>query len=211
MSILEVIKQAVIEGNAPKTKEATEKALAEGFSPSAILSDGLIAAMDVIGPRFKNNEIYVPEVLIAARALHAGMDIVKPLLAQAGIKEKGTVLVGTVKGDLHDIGKNIVVMMLDGAGYKVIDLGVDVSSDKFTKAVEEYQPQIVGMSALLTTTMMQMKSSVEQLKSQQSSVKIIVGGAPVTAKFAAEIGADGYAPDAASAVEIVNELLARSL
>jgi len=162
----------------------------------------------VIGVRFKADEIYVPEVLIAARAMHAGMSVVKPLIVNSGIAEKGTVLMGTVKGDLHDIGKNLVTMMIEGAGYNVIDLGVDVTGDKFVAAVEEYKPQVLGMSALLTTTMAQMKTNIELLKPYQRSLKIMIGGAPVTQKFADEIGADGYAADAASAVDRVREFFA---
>lgn len=208
MSILQEMQEAVISGNAGKVKECAEKAVAEGIEVSAILNDGLIAGMNVIGVRFKNNEVYVPEVLVAARAMHAGMAVVKPLIADAGIQEKGTVVIGTVKGDLHDIGKNLVMMMLEGAGYKVIDLGIDVPSGKFIQAVEEHKPQIVGLSALLTTTMTQMKATVEQLQPYRDHVKVMVGGAPVTQKFADEIGADAYAPDAASAVDKAKELLA---
>lgn len=208
MSILEDLKDALIKGNSTKVKECTEKALAEDLAVSTILNDGLIAGMNVIGVRFKNNEVYIPEVLIAARAMHAGLAVVKPLIAQAGIKEKGVVVVGTVKGDLHDIGKNLVIMMLEGAGYKVVDLGVDVPAEKFIQAVEEHQPQFLGMSALLTTTMLQMEGTVERLKPYRDRLKILVGGAPVTQKFAEEIGADAYAPDAVSAVEIANKMLA---
>lgn len=207
MSLLQELKEALIVGNAGKVRECTEKLVANGFDAATILNDGLIAGMSVIGIRFKNNEVYLPEVLIAAKAMHAGMAVVSPLLVISGVKEKGIVVLGTVKGDLHDIGKNLVKMMLEGAGFKVIDIGVDVSPEKFVQAVEEYEPEIVGMSALLTTTMAQMKSSVELLKAQHSGVRIIIGGAPVTEEFANEIGADGYAPDAASAVEVVNKLL----
>ncbi|KKM09366.1 methyltransferase [Clostridiales bacterium PH28_bin88] len=208
MSILQEMQEAVISGNAGKVKECAEKAVAESIEVSAILNDGLIAGMNVIGVRFKNNEVYVPEVLVAARAMHAGMAVVKPLIAAADIQEKGTVVIGTVKGDLHDIGKNLVMMMLEGAGYKVIDLGIDVLSEKFVQAVEEHKPDIVGLSALLTTTMTQMKATVEQLQPYRNRVKVMVGGAPVTQKFADEIGADAYAPDAASAVDKAQELLA---
>lgn len=159
----------------------------------------------MVGVKFKNNEVYVPEVLISARAMHAGMDVVKPLLSEAEVRDKGTILAGTVKGDLHDIGKNLVHMMLEGAGYKVIDLGVDVSAEKFAQAVEEHKPQIVGLSALLTTTMINMKSTIERLKAYP--VKVMIGGAPVTQKFADEIGADAYAPDAATAVDKAEQLM----
>lgn len=206
MSTLQEMAEAVISGNAKKVKEYAERALAEGAAPQAIINEGLIAGMNVVGVKFKNNEVYVPEVLIAARAMHAGMDVVKPLLSEAEVQDKGTVLIGTVKGDLHDIGKNLVRMMLEGAGYKVIDLGVDVAAEKFAQAVEEHKPQIVGLSALLTTTMINMKSTIALLKAYP--VKVMIGGAPVTQKFADEIGADAYASDAATAVEKANQLLA---
>ena len=208
MSILEQIKEQVIAGNAKKVKEYTDAAAAEGLHVSAILNDGLIAGMNVIGALFKNNEVYVPEVLMAARAMHTGLAAIKPLIASAGLKEKAVIAIGTVKGDLHDIGKNLVIMMLEGAGYKVIDLGVDVPTEKFLQAIEEHHPQVIGISALLTTTMTQMKDAVGKLKANGANIKIIVGGAPVTPKFASEIGADGYAADGASAVETVENLLA---
>ncbi|MHB1404372.1 MAG: corrinoid protein [Desulfitobacteriaceae bacterium] len=206
MSTFQEMAEAVISGNAKKVKEYAERALAEGAAPQTIVNEGLIAGMNVVGVKFKNNEVYVPEVLIAARAMHAGMDVVKPLLSDAEVQDKGTVLIGTVKGDLHDIGKNLVRMMLEGAGYKVIDLGVDITPDKFIQAIEEHKPQIVGLSALLTTTMINMKSTIALLKSYP--VKVMIGGAPVTQKFADEIGADAYASDAATAVEKANQLLA---
>lgn len=208
MSNLEQIKESVIAGNAKQVKTFTEAALAEGVDVSTILNEGLIAGMNVIGVRFKANEVYVPEVLMAARAMHTGLAAIKPMIASSGIKEKGTIAIGTVKGDLHDIGKNLVIMMLEGAGYRVIDLGVDVPTEKFLKAIEEHHPQVIGISALLTTTMTQMKEAVGALKAQGAKIKVIVGGAPVTPKFADEIGADGYAADAASAVDKVAELIA---
>lgn len=208
MSILEQIKEQVIEGNATKAKEYTDMAVAEGLDISTILNEGLIAGMNVIGLRFKNGDVYVPEVLMSARAMHMGLAVLKPLIVNAGIKEKGVVAIGTIKGDLHDIGKNLVIMMLEGAGYKVIDLGVDVPYEKFVQAIEEHHPQIIGISALLTTTMTKMQETVEKLQTYRGQVKIIIGGAPITAKFAQEIGADGYAADAASAVDKVAELTA---
>ncbi|KLU63256.1 methionine synthase [Peptococcaceae bacterium CEB3] len=208
MSTLHEMAEAVINGNAKEVREFAEKALTEGLAPQTIINDGLIAGMNVVGVRFKNNEVYVPEVLIAARAMHAGMDVIKPLLTDSAVQDKGTVLIGTVKGDLHDIGKNLVRMMLEGAGYKVIDVGVDVSPEKFAQAVEEYKPQIVGLSALLTTTMTNMRTTIEALRSYH--VRVMIGGAPVTQKFADEIGADAYAPDAATAVEKANQLLSSS-
>ena len=207
MSILEKIKEQVIAGSVKNVKEYTDIAVAEGLDVSTILNDGLIAGMNVIGALFKINEVYVPEVLMAARAMHTGLAVIKPLIVSAGIKEKGVVAIGTVKGDMHDIGKNLVIMMLEGAGYKVIDLGIDTPAEKFLQAVEEQHPQVVGLSALLTTTMPQMQGTVEKLKQYGNRIKIVVGGAPITAKFAKDIGADGYAADAASAVDMVSELI----
>ncbi|MHB1405841.1 MAG: corrinoid protein [Desulfitobacteriaceae bacterium] len=206
MSLFQEMTEAVINGSAKKVKELAEQAVAQGIDPQSVISEGLIPGMNVVGTRFKANEIYVPEVLISARAMHAGLNVVKTLLSSAEIQDKGTVLVGTVKGDLHDIGKNLVCMMLEGAGYKVIDVGIDVAPEQFVKAVEENKPQIVGLSALLTTTMINMRNTIELLKDYP--VKVMVGGAPVTEKFAAEIGAHAYAADAASAVDRANELMA---
>jgi 5-methyltetrahydrofolate--homocysteine methyltransferase len=207
MSILEQIKEQVISGSVKNVKEYTDTAVAEGLDVSMILNDGLIAGMNVIGALFKNNEVYVPEVLMAARAMYTGLAVIKPLIASAGLKEKCVVAIGTVKGDMHDIGKNLVIMMLEGAGYKVIDLGSDVPTEKFLQVVKEQHPQIVGLSALLTTTMPRMQEAVKALQPYRDRVKTIVGGAPVTEKFAREIGADGYASDAATAVEEVAKLI----
>ncbi len=207
MSTLEKIKEQVIAGSVKNVKEHTYIAVAEGLDVSIILNDGLIAGMNVIGALFKNNEVYVPEVLMAARAMHTGLAVIKPLIISAGIKEKGVVAIGTVKGDMHDIGKNLVIMMLEGAGYKVIDLGIDTPAEKFLQVVEEQRPQVIGLSALLTTTMPQMQETVEKLKEYGDRIKIVVGGAPITAKFAKDIGADGSAADAASAVDMVSELI----
>jgi 5-methyltetrahydrofolate--homocysteine methyltransferase len=207
MSILEQIKECVIAGNDKHIKECTDRAVADGLDVSIILNDGLIAGINVIGALFKNNEVYIPEVLMAARAMHAGLAVIKPLIVSAGVREKGVVAIGTVKGDMHDIGKNLVIMMLTGSGYRVIDLGVDVPVEQFIRVVQEERPQIVGLSALLTTTMPQMQETVRALQPYRNSVKTIVGGAPVTEKFSREIGADGYAADAATAVEKVAELI----
>jgi len=200
---------SLIEGDAPSVKELTEKALAEGIEPARIVNEGLIPGMSEVGRRFKAGEFYLPEVLIAARAMHAGLDIVKPLFSRYDFKPVGTVVLGTVKGDLHDIGKNLVGMMLEGAGFQVIDLGVDVSPDKFVEAVKERRSHVVAMSALLTTTMPSMKATIEALKEAglQGEVKVLVGGAPLTQRYADETRADGYAPDAASAVDKARELL----
>ena len=209
MTTLQEISGVLIVGNANKVRELTQKALAEGVSPGAVIDEALIPGMNEVGRRFKANEFYVPEVLIAARAMKAGMDIVRPLLAEGDIKSPGKVVIGTVKGDLHDIGKNLVVMMLKGAGFEVVDTGIDTPAEKFIAMAKEAKPDIVAMSALLTTTMIQMKSIIEALKGAglRDQVKIMVGGAPLTQRYADEIGADGYAPDAASAVDIAKELL----
>jgi 5-methyltetrahydrofolate--homocysteine methyltransferase len=207
LSLLADIEQAVMGGNMAKAKEYTEQAIAAGLDVAEILNDGLIAGMNIMGGRFKLNQVFIPEVLIAARAMHAGMDVLKPLIAKAGIKEVGTIVMGTVKDDLHDIGKDLVIMMWEGAGFKVIDLGIDVPAAKFIQAIEEHNPDIVGLSALLTTTMEQMRLTVEQLQAYRSRVKIMVGGAPVTQKFADAIGADSYAPDGGTAIEKAKQLI----
>ncbi len=206
--ILEEIADNLIRGQAPKVKELTQKAINEGFSPKEILDKGLISGMSVVGDKFKKNEFYVPEVLIAARAMHAGMDVLRPLLTKSGVKPVATVAIGTVKGDLHDIGKNLVGMMLEGAGFQVIDLGIDVSPEKFVNAGRE-GAHIIGMSALLTTTMPGMKTTIEALKATglRNKVKVMIGGAPITQSYADEIGADGYGRDAATAVDVAKKLL----
>jgi len=200
---------ALSRGRIDDVKQLTQEALETGESAETVLKGGLIQAMDRIGVRFKNGEIYIPEVLIAARAMHAGMAILKPILSKSTTTLTAKILVGTVKGDLHDIGKNLVIMMLEGGGFEVVDLGIDVPQNKFIEAIREHQPQVVGLSALLTTTMKEMKDTIQAIKQAglKEKVKIIVGGAPVTEKFAREIGADGYAPDAASAVDLVKSQL----
>ncbi len=207
MADMKELADAIISGDANKAKELTQSAVDEGVDAETILNDGLTAGMGVIGKRFKANEVYVPEVLIAARAMHAGMEILEPLLAEAGAKPKGIVVLGTVKGDLHDIGKNLVNMMLRGGGFKVIDVGIDVAEDKFVEAAKNENADLVALSALLTTTMPQMKTVIDALKEAGIESKTIIGGAPVTQDYAEEIGADGYAPDAASAVDIAAELI----
>jgi 5-methyltetrahydrofolate--homocysteine methyltransferase len=198
------IAEALIEGNADKVKQLVKAAVDEKVAPGKILDDGLIAGMEVVGVRFKNCEIYVPEVLVSARAMHAGMEILEPLLAKAGIKARGTIVIATVKGDLHDIGKNLVGMMLKGSGWKVVDLGVDIDGEKFVETAMKEDADVIGMSALLTTTMVNMKGVIELAKAKDCKAKVVVGGAPLTKSYADEIGADGYAPDAATAVEVVN-------
>ena len=200
---------ALISGKAPVVRELTEKALAAGERPGDILNKGLVAGMSVVGEKFKNNEFYVPEVLIAARAMKNGMEILRPKLAETGVKPKATVAIGTVRGDLHDIGKNLVAMMMEGAGFEIVDLGVDVKPEQFVQTVKERDTMLVCLSALLTTTMPAMKDTIEALREAglRNGVTVMVGGAPVTQNYADEIGADGYAPDAASAVDRAKELL----
>lgn len=204
MSIVSEISTFLQQGRANNVKELVVKALGEGHSAQEILSDGLLAGMSVIGEKFKNNEVYVPEVLIAARAMNAGMDILKPVLISADIKSKGKVVLGTVKGDLHDIGKNLVKIMLEGKGLDVIDLGTDVSPQTFVETAVKENADVIACSALLTTTMMMMKDVIKEAETKgiKGKVKIMVGGAPVTQNFCESIGADYYAPDAASASDI---------
>lgn len=201
------IAEGLIAGNANKVKELIQAAVDEGTEPQKILDQGLIAGMEVVGRRFKNCEIYVPEVLVSARAMHAGLDILEPLLAKSGAEPKGTFVVGTVKGDLHDIGKNLVAMMMKGAGWKVIDLGVDVDPEKFVQAAIDENANAIGLSALLTTTMENMGKVVDLAKNKTCKAKIVVGGAPLTQSYADKIGADGYAADAATAVEVMTRFI----
>lgn len=200
---------ALSEGKADEVRAMIQKALGAGESAEAILKMGLISAMEQIGVKFKNCEIYIPELIIAARAMHAGMEILKPILSKSAGAVTGRVIIGTIKGDLHDIGKNLVAMMLEGGGFEVVDLGIDVAADEFIEAIKKYQPQVVGMSALLTTTMMEMKNTIQAIEKAalRDQVKTIVGGAPVTEKFAKDIGADGFARDAASAVDVVKSMI----
>jgi 5-methyltetrahydrofolate--homocysteine methyltransferase len=210
MELLQNIANAIISGKAPDTEKLVQEALDSKISVRDILNQGLIAGMDVVGKKFRNNEFYVPEVLIAARAMKTGMKLLKPRFAEAGVEPIAKLVLGTVKGDLHDIGKNLVSMMLEGAGFEIIDLGVDVTPEKFIAAIKDNKAQVIGMSALLTTTMLNMKTTIESLKTDgiRDQVKIVIGGAPVTQSYADEIGADGYAADAASAVGEVKRLLA---
>lgn len=203
MALLEEISEFLQKGRAPIVKEKVQAALDEGISVKDILEQGLLSGMSIIGEKFKNNEVFVPEVLIAARAMNVGVEILKPYLAESGIESKGTAVIGTVKGDLHDIGKNLVKMMLEGKGIKVIDLGTDVSPETFVDSAIENNAEIICCSALLTTTMVEMKNVVEYAKEKgiRNSVKIMIGGAPVTQSFCDSIGADCYTPDAASAAD----------
>jgi len=205
---LQKIASSLYDGQAQEVAALVQQALDQDMAPQEVLSGGLIAGMDEVGKDFKAGELFVPEVLIAARAMRAGMGVLRPLLAEGNVPSTGKYVLGTVKGDLHDIGKNLVKMMLEGAGFEVIDLGTDVVPEGFVSAVLEHQPKLVGMSALLTTTMVQMKATIEALEEAglRDSVKIMVGGAPVTAAFAKDIGADAYAPDAATAVDVARDL-----
>ena len=204
------IAENLYKGDSETVAELVQDALDAGMAPSEVLNDALLAGMDKVGKDFKEGVLFVPEVMFAARAMQAGMTVLRPLLAETDIASSGKCLVGTVKGDLHDIGKNLVTMMLDGGGFEAIDLGIDLDPSVFVEAVREHKPDLIGMSALLTTTMVQMKATIDALEEAglRDSVKIMIGGAPVTASFAEQIGADAYAPDAATAVELARELTA---
>lgn len=207
--VLQNLFNAVLEGNFDGVKTNIPAALEAGIDPNVILNDGMIAAMREVGARFEAGEYYVPEMLIAARAMQSGMSLLKPHLQKSDRKSSGRVLIGTVKGDLHDIGKNLVSLMLEGAGYEIVDLGVDVPAEEFVKKAIELKPDVVGMSALLTTTMPSMKTTLDALNAAglRNHLKVIVGGAPVTEEYARQIEADGFSPDASRAVNLVNELL----
>lgn len=209
MELLQKISEELQKGNFKEMPKLIQEALNKGIPPSKVLSDGLVSGMDVVGEKFRCDEIFMPEVLISAKAMQSGMDVLRPKLIETGAKLAGKIVLGTVKGDLHDIGKNLVGMLMEGAGYQVIDLGTDVSIENFVEAVKSNLPNLLGLSALLTTTMPMMKLVIESLieAGARNGVKIMVGGAPVTEKFAKEIGADGYAPDAASAVAKARELV----
>ncbi len=203
MSILEDLRKSVIDGDQNAAQDQVRAALAENIPPEKILTEGLIAAMTEVGRMFEAGEFYVPEMLISARAMKSGLALLRPELAAANIQAVGKAVIGTVQGDLHDIGKNLVGMMLEGAGFEVIDLGVDVSPEKYVRAVQEQHPDLVGCSALLTTTMPRMKDIVLALQAAglRDQVKVMIGGAPVTEQYARDIGADLFAPDAASAAQ----------
>jgi 5-methyltetrahydrofolate--homocysteine methyltransferase len=208
MADLKALADAVIKGDQATAVEVTKTAIEEGMAAKTILNDGLIAGMNFIGARFKKNEVYIPEVLIAARAMKSAMELLEPELVKAGVEPVGKFLLGTVQGDLHDIGKNLVGMMLKGAGFDVIDIGVDVPSDKFIEEAKASGANLIGMSALLTTTMPAMENAVRALKDAGITAKVMIGGAPVTQAYADKIGADGYSADAASAVDVAKELVA---
>ncbi len=206
---LNALKEAVIAGDVKGCNLLTEVAIQAGHSPQKILNEALVPAMEVVGEKFRCNEVYVPEVLVAARAMKKSLAMLKPLLTQTGVKPVAVVVMGTVKGDLHDIGKNLVCMMLEGAGFEVVDLGADVAPEKFVQAVKDHKAQILGVSTLLTTTMLGMKDVLAALERAdlRKKVKVMIGGAPVTQSFADEVGADGYGESAAVAVDVAKELL----
>ncbi len=208
MADLKALADAIIKGDQNAAVEITKAALDESTAAKSVLDGGLIAGMDVVGDCFKKNEIYIPEVLIAARAMKSAMEILEPELAAAGVEPIGKFLIGTVQGDLHDIGKNLVAMMLKGAGFDVVDLGVDITPEMFVERARVTGVQLIGMSALLTTTMPAMEKTLKALRDTGISAKIMIGGAPVTQGYADKIGADGYAPDAASAVDVAKSLVA---
>ena len=209
MTLFEQIADEVQKGHSDSVAELVKEALSQDIPAEEIMNKSLVSGMEIVSEKFKNNEIFIPEVLISARAMNTGLAILKPLLVESNIQPKGKVVIGTVKGDLHDIGKNIVAMLLQGAGFAVIDLGADVPKEKFLEFVKREKADILGMSALLTTTMLYMKEMIEALKNEgiRQDVKVIIGGAPVTESYAAQIEADGYAPDAASAVDLSKRLL----
>jgi corrinoid protein of di/trimethylamine methyltransferase len=211
-SLIAILRQAVIDGQAREAAAATEGALAAGVPPRTLVDEALIPAMDEAGRLFESGEFFVPELLVAARALKASQALITPLLAGSPSAAAGRVAIGTVKGDMHDIGKNLVVALLQGGGFEVIDLGADVPPERFVASVTDDRADIIGLSALLTTTMLQMKATVVALEEAgvRSAVKVIVGGAPVTQRFADEIGADGYADNAAAAVQLTRRLMGRS-
>ena len=208
MADLKALADAIIKGDQNAAVQITKAALEEGTSAEKVLNEGLIAGMEVIGGRFKKNEVYIPEVLIAARAMKMAMEVLEPELVKAGVKPRGKLLIGTVQGDLHDIGKNLVAMMLKGAGFEVVDLGVDIGPEKFVEQARTTGAHLIGMSALLTTTMPSIEKTLNALKEAGVSAKVMIGGAPVTQGYADKIGADGYSPDAASAVDLAKSLVA---
>jgi corrinoid protein of di/trimethylamine methyltransferase len=210
MTELKPLYDAILEGNAPSARSFVERALAEGRDPQVLLDEAMIPAMDEVGRRFETNEYFVPELLIAARAMKGALELIRPRLIERGAEPAGRVVIGTVRGDLHDIGKNLVAAMLEGGGFEVTDLGVDVTPEKFVAAAQEKKAQIIAMSALLTTTMMGMKGTIEAIREAglRERVKVMVGGAPVTQRFADEIGADAFSDNASGAVRVARSLVA---
>ena len=210
MAILEDIQNCVLDGELDEIKDLVQKAVDEGIDPAAIINDGLIGGMNIVAPLFKSGEMFVPEVMESADTMNEGMQVVKPLITDADMPTKGKVIIGTVNGDLHDIGKNLVVLMMESRGYTVIDMGVDVKEDQFVEAIKEHKPDIVGMSSLLTTTMMKIDDTIKMINESglRDQVKIIIGGAPISQEFADDIGADGYSEDASTAVELCDRMMA---
>jgi corrinoid protein of di/trimethylamine methyltransferase len=210
LELMRKLSQAVISGEVETAAQLTEQLLAQGASPQEIIDNGLLPGMDYVGAQFRKGEMFIPEVLLSARTMQAAMDVLKPRLVTGNVPSQGTVVIGTVQGDLHDIGKNLVRMMLEAAGFSVIDLGIDVPAEKFLEAVKTRRPHILGLSALLTTTMRNMAAVIDTLREAgiRQAVKVMVGGAPVTAEFARSIGADGYAPNAVAAVDLARSLIA---
>jgi 5-methyltetrahydrofolate--homocysteine methyltransferase len=207
--LFEKLSTAVLEGDAEKTHKLVEQALKQGISPKDVLDNGLIVGMDEVGARFKRGDMFVPEVLMSADAMSAGMQILRPLLVESGAEMLGKILMGTVKGDLHDIGKNLVSMMCEGAGFEIVDLGFNAGPEKFIEAIKQHQPQIVGMSAMLTTTMRSMGQTIKAIEEAglRDKVKVMVGGAPVDRDFANAIGADGYGSNAPSGADLAKQLV----
>ncbi|HEY8343894.1 MAG TPA: corrinoid protein [Bacillota bacterium] len=201
--------EALLAGNPGRVEEIVQEALKAGIAAETIINTGLIPAMELVGEKFKNNQVFLPEVMLAARAMQAGLKLLQPLLTKGGAPKRGRVVIGTVRGDHHDIGKNLVATMLEGAGFEVIDLGADVNEEKFVEAVRNHHPDVVGLSALLTTTMPAMKETIAALDQAglRKQVKIMIGGAPVTQEYADRIGADGYSEDAGAAVELAKALV----
>ena len=210
MAILEDIQNCVLDGELDEIKDLVQKAVDEGIDPAAIINDGLIGGMNIVAPLFKSGEMFVPEVMESADTMNEGMQVVKPLITDADMPTKGKVIIGTVNGDLHDIGKNLVVLMMESRGYTVIDMGVDVKEEQFVEAIKEHKPDIVGMSSLLTTTMMKIDDTIKMINESglRDQVKIIIGGAPISQEFADDIGADGYSEDASTAVELCVRMMA---
>jgi len=208
MALYEDLKVAVIDMEVERAVELTKKALGEGRKAEDIMNGSLVPAMDIVGEQYDKGEKYVPEMLLSAKAMKTAMEVLHPLLVESGVEMKGKLIIGTVEGDLHDIGKDLVAMMVEGAGFEVINLGAEITAEQFLNAVREHKPNIIGMSALLTTTMLHMPEVIDALKQAglRDQVKVMIGGAPVTQEYADEIGADGYAPDAASATKLAKSL-----
>lgn len=209
MAILDEIKEAVVDGETDEIEELVQQAIDEGIDPNVIINEGLIGGMDIVAPLFRDGEMFVPEVMESADCMKIGTSLLKPLLGDEGMETKGKVVIGTIDGDLHDIGKNLVVLMLESNGYEVVDLGIDVPAEDFASAVVEQNPDIVGLSSMLTTTMMQMDNTIKYLeeKGLRDKVKVIIGGAPITQEFAEEITADGYSKDASACVQLCDSIM----